>query len=163
MRLCSFLVRLWGGYLTWGIWNSHFWLELSYLSWRLSLLPSVILIGSSYYAKDSLLEYVLFMWLLSAFRISQCIQQVACGMCFGPTMSIIGHWFKRRRGIALGFSATGSSLGGTIFPIAARNLIRLVGFVNFLTVPFFSGAHSLQVSMDDAHYCFHFTVHARYL
>lgn len=53
---------------------------------------------------------------------------LACGICFGPTLSVIGHWFKRRRGIALGLTAAGSSIGGTIFPIAARNLIGLVGF-----------------------------------
>ncbi|KAJ3566847.1 hypothetical protein NP233_g6743 [Leucocoprinus birnbaumii] len=53
---------------------------------------------------------------------------LACGICFGPTLSVVGHWFKRRRGIALGLTAAGSSMGGTVFPIAARNLIILVGF-----------------------------------
>jgi len=41
---------------------------------------------------------------------------------------VVGHWFNKRRGVALGVTATGSSLGGTIFPIAARNLIGIVGF-----------------------------------
>ncbi|KAL1743145.1 major facilitator superfamily domain-containing protein [Schizophyllum fasciatum] len=53
---------------------------------------------------------------------------LACGVIFGPMMGIIGHWFKRRRGLAMGISAIGSSAGGTIFPIAARNLIQRVGF-----------------------------------
>ncbi|KAF9448297.1 MFS general substrate transporter [Macrolepiota fuliginosa MF-IS2] len=53
---------------------------------------------------------------------------IACGICFGPTLSVVGHWFKKRRGIAMGVTATGSSLGGTIFPIAARNLIGIIGF-----------------------------------
>ncbi|KAL1661009.1 major facilitator superfamily domain-containing protein [Schizophyllum commune] len=52
----------------------------------------------------------------------------ACGIIFGPMMGIIGHWFRRKRGLALGMNAIGSSMGGTIFPIAARNLIKRVGF-----------------------------------
>ncbi|KAJ3566848.1 hypothetical protein NP233_g6742 [Leucocoprinus birnbaumii] len=50
------------------------------------------------------------------------------GICFGPTFGVIGHWFKRRRGIAVGITAAAASTGGTVFPIACRNLIRLVGF-----------------------------------
>ncbi|TCD70280.1 hypothetical protein EIP91_004181 [Steccherinum ochraceum] len=53
---------------------------------------------------------------------------VMCGIIFGPMMGVIAHWFKRRRGIALGMIAGGSSIGGTIFPIAARHLIQDVGF-----------------------------------
>ncbi|KAJ6565981.1 MFS general substrate transporter [Mycena sp. CBHHK59/15] len=53
---------------------------------------------------------------------------LSCGMIFGPTLGIIGHWFKRKRGLAMGFSAMGSSIGGTIFPIATHRLIPLVGF-----------------------------------
>ncbi|KAK7455284.1 hypothetical protein VKT23_011157 [Stygiomarasmius scandens] len=53
---------------------------------------------------------------------------LACGMLYGPTMGVIGHWFKRRRGLAMGLTAVGSSAGGTIFPIAARKLIPIVGF-----------------------------------
>lgn len=52
----------------------------------------------------------------------------ACGVVFGPTMGVIGHWFKRRRGLALGLTAVGSSIGGTIFPIAAKRLIVQIGF-----------------------------------
>ncbi|TCD70282.1 hypothetical protein EIP91_004183 [Steccherinum ochraceum] len=53
---------------------------------------------------------------------------ISCGVVFGPSMGMISHWFKRRRGIALGISAVGSSVGGTIFPIAASRLIDEVGF-----------------------------------
>ncbi|KAF7983121.1 hypothetical protein HWV62_24079 [Athelia sp. TMB] len=38
-------------------------------------------------------------------------------------MAIISHWFKKRRGLALGLTAAGSSIGGTVFPIAAKRLI----------------------------------------
>ncbi|KAI0923690.1 hypothetical protein AcW1_006580 [Taiwanofungus camphoratus] len=52
----------------------------------------------------------------------------ACGAIFGPMMGILPHWFQKRLGIAYGLTATGSSLGGTLFPIAVRNLIPEVGF-----------------------------------
>jgi len=45
-----------------------------------------------------------------------------------PTLAVIGHWFKKRRGLAMGMTAVGSSVGGTLIPIAARLLINRVGF-----------------------------------
>ncbi|KXN87189.1 Riboflavin transporter MCH5 [Leucoagaricus sp. SymC.cos] len=77
---------------------------------------------------------------VATFLIAQCTQfwhllivqgflvGFACGGIFGPTQAIVAHWFKRRRGRALGFIAIGSSLGGTTIPIAAKNLIPSVGF-----------------------------------
>lgn len=52
---------------------------------------------------------------------------VACGMIFGPLPAIVSQWFKRRRSFAFGIVAVGSSIGGTILPIAASKLIGLVG------------------------------------
>lgn len=49
-------------------------------------------------------------------------------MLFGPTLGIVSHWFSKRRGLALGVNAIGSSIGGTVFPIAAQNLIPEVGY-----------------------------------
>ncbi|KAG8695870.1 hypothetical protein FRC11_001143, partial [Ceratobasidium sp. 423] len=53
---------------------------------------------------------------------------LASGILFGPTIAIIAHWFKARRGLAIGIAASGSSVGGTIIPIVARRLIPVVGF-----------------------------------
>ncbi|KAF7315071.1 MFS domain-containing protein [Mycena indigotica] len=53
---------------------------------------------------------------------------IACGVVYGPMTAVIGHWFKYRRGLATGVTAVGSSVGGTVFPIVARNLIPRVGF-----------------------------------
>ncbi|KAI8975863.1 MFS general substrate transporter [Trametes punicea] len=53
---------------------------------------------------------------------------LACGVVFGMIMGCPAHWFKRRLGIALGVMAVGSSIGGTCFPIAVRNLVQQVGF-----------------------------------
>jgi MFS family permease len=46
-----------------------------------------------------------------------------------PTTAVISHWFKARRGLAMGLMAVGSSFGGTIIPIMSRNLIPLIGYV----------------------------------
>ncbi|KAL7283742.1 hypothetical protein ACG7TL_003179 [Trametes sanguinea] len=53
---------------------------------------------------------------------------LACGVIFGVIMGCPAHWFKHRLGLALGIMALGSSLGGTCFPIAVRNLVQRVGF-----------------------------------
>ena len=52
----------------------------------------------------------------------------ACGMIFGPVPAIVSQWFEKRRSLAFGIVTTGSALGGTIIPIAARNLIELIGY-----------------------------------
>ncbi|KAJ7158286.1 major facilitator superfamily domain-containing protein [Mycena crocata] len=76
----------------------------------------------------------------ATFLIGQCTQYwhfllcqgfavgISAGILFGPIIAIIGHWFKKNRGLAAGILATGSSIGGTVFPIVARNLIPRVGF-----------------------------------
>ncbi|KIM36461.1 hypothetical protein M413DRAFT_78188 [Hebeloma cylindrosporum] len=53
---------------------------------------------------------------------------LGAGICFGPAAPIVGHWFLKRRGLAFGITAAGSSLGGSVYPIIARQLINAVGF-----------------------------------
>jgi len=43
-----------------------------------------------------------------------CLPQLACGCLFGPALSVVAHWFKRRRSLAFGILAIGSSIGGMI-------------------------------------------------
>ncbi|RAL12851.1 MCT family MFS transporter [Aspergillus homomorphus CBS 101889] len=54
----------------------------------------------------------------------------AMGLCaiFQPCMSAIPSWFRRRRGAAYGIIASGSSVGGIVFPIMMSRLIGSVGF-----------------------------------
>jgi len=54
----------------------------------------------------------------------------ACGMILCPIPAISAQWFEKRRSLASGITATGSSLGGTIIPIAARNLVELIGYAS---------------------------------
>ncbi|KAJ7580900.1 major facilitator superfamily domain-containing protein [Mycena floridula] len=75
---------------------------------------------------------------------------IACGGIFGPATTVISHWFRKRRGLALGIHATGSSIGGTVIPIVARKLIPVVGFpwtmrILALIVLFFVGLTNLTL------------------
>lgn len=53
---------------------------------------------------------------------------IATGAIFGPVMAVLSHWFKRRRATALGVLAFGASIGGTILPIAFRDIEVKIGF-----------------------------------
>ncbi|OAQ98949.1 hypothetical protein LLEC1_00580 [Akanthomyces lecanii] len=70
-------------------------------------------LGSKYY------QLLLAQGLCSAIGVSAVVQ---------PAMSAIHGWFSKKRGTAFGILATGSSLGGVIFPIMVSRLIRQVGF-----------------------------------
>src|ERR1700733_5211210 len=45
-------------------------------------------------------------------------------MTYIPSISIISHYFRRRRTLALGIAASGSSLGGTLHPIMLNRLFH---------------------------------------
>lgn len=51
-----------------------------------------------------------------------------CGMIFSPIPAISSQWFKKKRALAFGIMSTGSSIGGSIIPITADNLIEKIGF-----------------------------------
>ncbi|KIJ16609.1 hypothetical protein PAXINDRAFT_112537 [Paxillus involutus ATCC 200175] len=53
---------------------------------------------------------------------------ICSGILFGPMVGVVFHWFSKRRGLALGITAMGSSVGGIVFPVAAQNLLPQVGF-----------------------------------
>lgn len=65
---------------------------------------------------------------------------ISIGMLYTPAISILGHYFNRRRDLAIGISSAGSPLGGIIFPIALLRMleytdigfgwtVRVVGFI----------------------------------
>ncbi|KAK9237009.1 MFS general substrate transporter [Lipomyces kononenkoae] len=63
------------------------------------------------------------------------------GFLFAPALSALAHYFMRKRGIAIGIAAGGSSIGGVLFPIALRSAlysrlgfgwgVRVIAFVVF--------------------------------
>jgi MCP family monocarboxylic acid transporter-like MFS transporter 10 len=55
---------------------------------------------------------------------------LASGVMFSPILTILSHWFKKRRGLVFGCSAVGASIGGTVVPILVRTLLPRVGWVS---------------------------------
>ncbi|KAH6722098.1 major facilitator superfamily domain-containing protein [Leptodontidium sp. MPI-SDFR-AT-0119] len=54
---------------------------------------------------------------------------VGSALVFSPSITVIGHYFSRRRGIATGIATIGGAVGGIIFPLILQLLIPRIGFV----------------------------------
>jgi MFS family permease len=63
--------------------------------------------------------------LLLSQGVCSAIGVAAVFMC---AITTISEWFTKRRGLAFGVMATGSSVGGVVFPIMMSNMIRTVGY-----------------------------------
>ncbi|GAA5991620.1 hypothetical protein JCM10908_005792 [Rhodotorula pacifica] len=75
------------------------------------------------------------LWTLSVFLIpeaktyGQCmfvqgiLGGLAVGLLFVPSLSIQSHWFEKKRSLAIGLVASGTSVGGICFPIMLNKLI----------------------------------------
>ncbi|KAJ1556384.1 hypothetical protein HK405_012293 [Cladochytrium tenue] len=53
---------------------------------------------------------------------------VGGGLLFMPAMAVLPSYFRKRLGLAVGLAASGSSLGGVIYPILFYRLIGPLGF-----------------------------------
>ncbi|CAG8196482.1 unnamed protein product [Penicillium olsonii] len=53
---------------------------------------------------------------------------IGASAIFNASVNSVSTWFAQRRAFALGITASGSSLGGVIFPIMVTQLIPKVGF-----------------------------------
>jgi MFS family permease len=53
---------------------------------------------------------------------------IGASMIFYPAMSCTSTWFFKKRAAAFGIMASGSSLGGVLFPIMIQRLIKEIGF-----------------------------------
>lgn len=52
------------------------------------------------------------------------------GILFLPSLTIVGHHFKRRRALATGIVVSGASCGGIVFPIMLNRLAQQASFPN---------------------------------
>ena len=63
------------------------------------------------------------------FLLSQGIcSALGASMVFYPAFNCVTTWFFKKRALAFGLAASGSSLGGVLFPIMVTRLVREVGF-----------------------------------
>lgn len=53
---------------------------------------------------------------------------IGAGCLFVPSVALLPQYFKKKRGLANGIAASGSSIGGVIYPIMFYKLERSVGF-----------------------------------
>lgn len=53
---------------------------------------------------------------------------ISFGIVFSLSVAVPAQWFSRRRATAFGILATGSSMGGVIFPIMTTRLLPRIGF-----------------------------------
>ncbi|KAJ5678432.1 uncharacterized protein N7477_004065 [Penicillium maclennaniae] len=53
---------------------------------------------------------------------------LAAGCLFVPSVAILPQYFRRKRGLANGLAASGSSIGGVVYPIIFNQLQKQIGF-----------------------------------
>lgn len=53
---------------------------------------------------------------------------LGCSLLTAPFVTSIGHFFDKKRGMALSIAMPGASLGGVVWPLACRSLYVEVGF-----------------------------------
>ncbi|KAK6330514.1 hypothetical protein TWF696_003403 [Orbilia brochopaga] len=56
------------------------------------------------------------------------------GFLFTPSVAVVSTYFYKKRALANGIVASGSSVGGIMFPILTRKLIPAIGFRNTMIV-----------------------------
>ncbi|KAF5102875.1 hypothetical protein D0Z00_000133 [Geotrichum galactomycetum] len=53
---------------------------------------------------------------------------LSCTMVFTPSVTIVGHWFYKKRGLATGIAASGGAVGGVIFPLVLIEIMPKIGY-----------------------------------
>ncbi|PVH80562.1 MFS general substrate transporter [Cadophora sp. DSE1049] len=48
---------------------------------------------------------------------------MSAGLIFAPALSVVGHYFFKKRAMAMSFASTGSPIGGIIYPVIMTNLL----------------------------------------
>ncbi|KAK0748912.1 putative monocarboxylate transporter [Schizothecium vesticola] len=53
---------------------------------------------------------------------------IGAGLLFIPAVAVLPQYFTTRMALAMGIAASGSSLGGVVYPVAFLNLLNKIGF-----------------------------------
>lgn len=72
---------------------------------------------------------------------------MGCGSLFVPSVAILPQYFKKRRGLANGLAASGSSIGGLIYPIMFHQLQGKIGFPWATRVLGFAALGTISISL----------------
>ncbi|QRW21842.1 glycoside hydrolase family 61 protein [Rhizoctonia solani] len=73
------------------------------------------------------------------------LQGLATGLCFPFVLAYPSQWFKRRRGLATGIVAAGSSFGGGTATLILRAMLTHISFRNTLLI--YAGIHCVFMSI----------------
>ncbi|CAE6433753.1 unnamed protein product [Rhizoctonia solani] len=73
------------------------------------------------------------------------LQGLATGLCFPFVLAYPSQWFKRRRGLATGIVAAGSSFGGGTATLILRAMLTQISFRNTLLI--YAGIHCVLMSI----------------
>ena len=79
----------------------------------------------AYRSMETLTHLVLIYILLA-------LSQVCAGQV--PTILVVTRWFRRYRGIAIGITLTGTSIGGAVFPLVFSHVMENGGWRDAITV-----------------------------
>jgi sugar phosphate permease len=69
---------------------------------------------------------------LTAIYLILALAQVCCGQV--PTMLVVTRWFKRYRGIAVGITLMGTSVGGAVFPLVVKSVLATGGWREAISI-----------------------------
>jgi len=56
------------------------------------------------------------------------VQGIGAGMTFCPTIALVSTYFNKRRSLAIGLTASGSAIGGIVYPAVVRGLLPKIGY-----------------------------------
>src|SRR6476660_6648252 len=84
-------------------------------------LAGTVLLAAGYFAAG----YSPNIWVLSA---SYALAGVGTSGTFGPIVSDMSHWFKKRRGIAIGIASCGNYAAGAIWPPIVQHFVTTDGW-----------------------------------
>jgi MFS family permease len=73
------------------------------------------------------------------------VMGAGAALCCTVALSVLAHWFERRRGLAAGIVFVGSSVGGAIFPLVLRSTLEGMGWAWSMRILVFIVAALLAV------------------
>ena len=90
--------------------------------------PTILLLIGSFFHVFGIMMVSLCKEYYQFFLAQAVCSPIGASMIFYPAINATGTWFHRRRALAMGIAASGSSLGGILLPIMVQRLEGQIGF-----------------------------------